>query len=69
VSKVIATIKKGGKGKGPSVEFKTEGVPGLDCRSASKPYMDAFGGNVVNDVATPEANQPAVTSEAAHLTA
>lgn len=43
---------------GKPVQVKVEGVPGGDCRTASKPYLDALPGKVVSDKATPEMQLP-----------
>lgn len=39
-------------------EITVEGVPGGDCRNASKPYLDAIGGEIVQDKPTAEMFEP-----------
>ena len=55
MSKVIIRIKPGGK-----TEVKAVGIPGGDCRLATKPYLDALAGKVVSDKPTADAQLPTV---------
>lgn len=51
-------FKPGGK-----VEIAAEGYGGQLCRKATEKYLQAFGGKVVSDDETPEAQLPAVIGE------
>jgi hypothetical protein len=57
MSQVLITIKKNGAAGGPTVQFKTQGVPGGDCRIASEPYEKAAAAQVISDTPTDEMNQ------------
>jgi hypothetical protein len=47
---------------GKPVETKVEGIPGADCRVASKPYLDVLAGAVVSDTKTAEADLPPLST-------
>lgn len=53
MSKVRITIRPNGQR-----QVEVEGVPGADCRVASRPYQEALGGQVVSDNPTYEMDLP-----------